>query len=375
MDTGTASFNTPGSATSVLGPLVVGQAEVSAVQLPAPIIFSGLAATGTASYQQLSPTSSGAMVLGPAIGAGAGSFLSPVSGHIILGNTGVAGLARFSSTITGSVALAALISMGQAQMGMLGLTATGTMVLGPIAFLGPASLSTSAIGSVSLGTEQVFAVGSVSDLASSSSTGTIALGPITSLGAGSLGTLASGSATSRTDCIQSGTSSLRCILVIDGRDFSRTDELHGFGLVRSPASGPITLANVAMAGIASFQMSATGSVALAAQFVSGQALATPPASSTATGTVLLGAMTSLAAGAFGASAKGSITLGSIIFVSGFPPFYLPYEYLSVLMTTGNVNPFDIDPERTTLIMASNVNPFDIDPEQTTLITSGLTRSD
>jgi len=77
-----------------------------------------------------------------------------------------------------------------------------------------------------------------------------------------------------------------------------------------------------------------------------------------------------------------------------------------LITSGNVNPFDIDPEQTTLITTNagvavgdrllqnssirllengsfrvlegsgtGDDPFDIDPEQTTLITSGLTSSD
>jgi len=46
-------------------------------------------------------------------------------------------------------------------------------------------------------------------------------------------------------------------------------------------------------------------------------------------------------------------------VSGYPggatggeylgPFYLPYEYTSVPIETGNENPFGIDPERTTII--------------------------
>ncbi len=61
--------------------------------------------------------------------------------------------------------------------------------------------------------------------------------------------------------------------------------------------------------------------------------------------------------------------------SGGAPLYLPYEFTSVLIATGNVNPFGIDPEQTTLITSGNVNPFDIDPDQTTLITSGLTSSD
>ena len=55
--------------------------------------------------------------------------------------------------------------------------------------------------------------------------------------------------------------------------------------------------------------------------------------------------------------------------------YLPYEYISVPIPTGNVNPFDIDPEKTTPILVSNTNPFGIDPEQTTLITVGLTAQD
>ena len=47
--------------------------------------------------------------------------------------------------------------------------------------------------------------------------------------------------------------------------------------------------------------------------------------------------------------------------------YLPYEYTSVLIDTGNTDPFGIDPEQTTLIDAGNINPFAIDPDQTTVI--------
>ena len=60
---------------------------------------------------------------------------------------------------------------------------------------------------------------------------------------------------------------------------------------------------------------------------------------------------------------------------GIPPLYLPYEYISVPIDTGNINPFGIDPEQTTLVTAGNVNPFGIDPERTTLITVGLTAAD
>ena len=58
-----------------------------------------------------------------------------------------------------------------------------------------------------------------------------------------------------------------------------------------------------------------------------------------------------------------------------PALYLPYEYTSILIDTGNMNPFGIDPERTTLITTTETDPFGIDPERTTLITSGLTSSD
>lgn len=55
--------------------------------------------------------------------------------------------------------------------------------------------------------------------------------------------------------------------------------------------------------------------------------------------------------------------------------YLPYEFSSIPIATGNANPFGIDPEKTTLITAANTDPFGIDPEQTTLITMGLTSAD
>jgi|SRR5208282_3791852 len=48
-------------------------------------------------------------------------------------------------------------------------------------------------------------------------------------------------------------------------------------------------------------------------------------------------------------------------------WYLPYEYTSVPIEAGNVNPFDIDPEQTVPILTGNTDPFGIDPEQTTFI--------
>ncbi|MGD0044541.1 MAG: hypothetical protein ABSE84_29750 [Isosphaeraceae bacterium] len=67
--------------------------------------------------------------------------------------------------------------------------------------------------------------------------------------------------------------------------------------------------------------------------------------------------------------------GSTASGAGVGPLYLPYEFTSVLISTGNINAFGIDPERTTLITTGNINPFDIDPERTTLITVGLTTAD
>lgn len=49
------------------------------------------------------------------------------------------------------------------------------------------------------------------------------------------------------------------------------------------------------------------------------------------------------------------------------PFYLPYEFTSTLIPTGNVNPFGVDPEQTVAITVANTNPFGIDPEATTPI--------
>ena len=84
-------------------------------------------------------------------------------------------------------------------------------------------------------------------------------------------------------------------------------------------------------------------------------------------------------------------------------FYLPYAYTSVLIGTGNVNPFGIDPEQTTMFNVNVIttndfllesgqplllesgatlqleqasdDPFGIDPELTVSITSGLTSAD
>jgi hypothetical protein len=67
--------------------------------------------------------------------------------------------------------------------------------------------------------------------------------------------------------------------------------------------------------------------------------------------------------------------GSTASGAGVGPLYLPYEFTSVPVLTGNTSPFGIDPEQTTLISSGNINPFGIDPEQTTLITVGLTSAD
>ena len=67
--------------------------------------------------------------------------------------------------------------------------------------------------------------------------------------------------------------------------------------------------------------------------------------------------------------------GSALLLRAAAAFYLPYEFSSVPIDIGNANPFDIDPEQTTIITVGSLNPFDIDPEQTTVITKGLTAAD
>ncbi len=48
-------------------------------------------------------------------------------------------------------------------------------------------------------------------------------------------------------------------------------------------------------------------------------------------------------------------------------WYLPYEYTSVPIEAGNVNPFGVDPEQTMSILTGNTDPFGIDPEQTVVL--------
>ncbi len=53
--------------------------------------------------------------------------------------------------------------------------------------------------------------------------------------------------------------------------------------------------------------------------------------------------------------------------AGLGPFYLPYEYTSTVIETGNANPFGIDPEQSVSILTGNMDPFGIDPEQTVVL--------
>jgi hypothetical protein len=63
------------------------------------------------------------------------------------------------------------------------------------------------------------------------------------------------------------------------------------------------------------------------------------------------------------------TVGNRLLESSIPALYLPYEFTSVLISTGNIDPFFIDADQTTRILTGNVNPFGIDPDQTTVASS------
>lgn len=137
----------------------------------------------------------------------------------------------------------------------------------------------------------------------------------------------------------------------------------------------ITLGALASAGTGSFAAPAGAAVNFSALVAAG----TGSFATMASGAVNFATLASAGTGSFATSASGAVTLGPTAGGgSGFwfaAPFHLPYEYTSVPIPTGNINPFDIDPEQTTLISTGNVNPFDIDPERTTVITVGLTSSD
>ena len=63
------------------------------------------------------------------------------------------------------------------------------------------------------------------------------------------------------------------------------------------------------------------------------------------------------------------TGGNRLLESSVPALHLPYEFTSVLISTGNIDPFFIDTDQATRILTGNVNPFGIDPEQTTVASS------
>jgi len=90
------------------------------------------------------------------------------------------------------------------------------------------------------------------------------------------------------------------------------------GVSGSTDNGSITLGSIVPAGLAAITTTATGTIALAALAVSGSGLATGPGVTTG---------------------SGAITLGSIIVTSaasggGTQGFWLPYEYTSILITSG-----------------------------------------
>ncbi len=126
----------------------------------------------------------------------------------------------------------------------------------------------------------------------------------------------------------------------------------GSGGFSAPGAGSITLGALSPIGAGTFTTTASGSVALAVLTVSGAGTSMTTGASLGSGAVTFGAFSPAGAGTFTTTALGAITLGSILVVgSSIPPsFYLPYEFTSVLIAAGNVNPFGIDPEQTTSIL-------------------------
>ena len=116
------------------------------------------------------------------------------------------------------------------------------------------------------------------------------------------------------------------------------------------AAGPITLGSIVIAGAGSLTVVGSGSIALAGLTAAGRGSFTAPGS----GSIALAGLTAAGRGSFTTTGSGSIALaglnvaGSVVTL---PPLYLPYEYTSVAIETGNENPFGIDPEATTIISA------------------------
>ncbi len=264
-------------------------------------------------YAGTASTASGAITLGYLAVTGSGNFAAPGSGSITLSSLAVAGAGSFAAPASSAITLGAITPAGS---GSFTTTASGTVALAALAVAGSATASapgtTSGSGTIILGSIAVAGSGSFATTAS----GTIALGSLVPSGAGGFTTTASGSVA-------------LAALTVAG---SATASAPGV----ATSSGAVTLGPIVPAGSASFSTAAAGSAVLAQMTVAGAGTAIDPGASTGSGAVMLAALTAAGSASFATTASGAITLGSIIVVgvSGYVALYLPYEFTSVLITSG-----------------------------------------
>jgi Chitobiase/beta-hexosaminidase C-terminal domain len=346
--TGSGAFAAPGSGAITLGSIVV--AGGGAFTAPG----------------------SGAVTLGSLTPSGSGAFNAPGSGTITLGSLTPAGTAGFTSPGSGAITLGALTPAGT---GSFSTSAFGTVMLGSVIVAGAGIGSgVSGSGAVTLGSLTPAGAGAFAAPAS----GAIALGAITAAGTGGFTAPASGAVTLGSMVVAgAGTASGAGVATGSGSVTFAALTVAGAGISGVTALGTVTLGSIIPTGVGSFSASGSGAITLGALSPAGVATFTTTGSGTVALAALIVAGAGTATGPGVTTGSGAITLGSIIVTSmasggGVGPLYFPYEFVSVLIDTCNLDPFFIDPEQTVLITKGS---FLIDPEQTVLITKGLTPAD
>jgi len=266
----------------------------------------------------------------PGFGAMAGLIFAG-SGSITLGNISVAGSGGFAAPGSGTIPLGSIVVVGSASAGSaVTSTGSGSVAFGGLNVVGAGAYKTTGLGGITLGVISPAGNGAFTAPGS----GAIPLGHLTVAGSGGITTTASGSVALAALTV-SGAGSYTPVGASTGSGLVTLASLTvtGAGSFATAASGSITLGPITPAGVGGFTTTASGSVALAVLVVAGSGSATGPG-------VTVG--------------SGAITLGSIIVTSaadggGIVALYLPYEFTSILIDTGNADPFFIDPEQTVLI--------------------------
>lgn len=280
--------------------------------------------TSQLSFGAASSTGTGAATLAELTGAGSGGFLAPGSGTATLAELIGASAGGFLASGSGAITLAELVGAGSGGFFAPG---SGTATLDALTGAGSGEFLAAGTGTATL----VELVGS--------GTGSAVGGDIVGTGAATLVALAGA----------------------------------GVGGFLLSGTGTATLAVLTGAGTGGFEASSTGSVTLEALTAAGAATAAI-AESTGTGSATLATLAASGSGQFSTTGAGAARLTALIAagVSGHLYLYLPYEFTSVVIVTGTVNPFDIDPDQTVPIEIADTNPFDVDSDQTILIIRGLT---